>query len=82
MACVTLERPSTSMDKYSRRDFAYKVLEYEGLGYAVTSYFGRDIGDVLDAPDDELTAWWDTASVALHNIEQRLEQWCNDDADS
>ena len=33
---------------YTHADFAMKVLEFEGLGYAVLHYFGRDISECTD----------------------------------
>ena len=59
--------------QYTHADFADKVLENEGLGYAVLHYFGRDISEDVD--DYALAAVWQQAYDALHFIEQTLTRW-------
>ena len=59
--------------QYTHADFAYKVLESEGLGYAVLHYFGRDIS--RDVDDYALAAVWEQAYDALRFIEQTLTRW-------
>ena len=59
--------------QYTHADFACKVLEHEGLGYAVLAYFGRDISGDVD--DYELAVLWEQAYDALSRIETKLMDW-------
>lgn len=62
-------------------EFAWKVMENEGLDYALLFYFGRDPGDALDDP--EILKLWQTAYDALLPLSERLqeitENWDVDD---
>ena len=63
--------------QFTHEDFAMKVLEYEGLGYAVLHYFGRDISGDVD--DYELAVLWGQAYDALSRIETKLVTWMGEE---
>ncbi len=55
------------MSKYSIEEVA-KIVENEGLGYAITSYMSHDVIE-----DDKLAGLWKQASDVLTQIEKLLE---------
>lgn len=54
----------------SLQDFAYYVLESEGLGYSLVGKFGPDISHIVD--DVKLQELWKKASLAVSEVEDYL----------
>lgn len=61
-----------------RSDFAWRVMEGEGLDYSLTSYFGPDISTELPE-ETEFVELWRKASGLLTEIESILYDWQNEE---